>query len=344
MENLRLAVLGAGRWGPNLIRNFYTNTRSQVTWVVDLDESRHQKIREKYPDVRVSTNVRDVLEADNVDGVVVCTPTETHYELTKQILNADKHVFVEKPLATEVEQCRELTELAESKNKTLFVGHVFVYNAGIQAVKKYIDNGSLGKVLYFHINRTNLGPVRTDVNALWDLAPHDLSILEYWLGKPAKSVSATGACFLNAPIEDAVFATYRFDDNVFANLHVSWLNPKKVREIVIVGEKKMLIWDDMNLQHPVHIYDKTVEYKNQNQDDLPDTFMGFRNSIHEGDTIIPKINLNEPLSAECVAFLDAVENPASSLSSGTHGKNVVAALQATQASMRERSVEIEIKY
>lgn len=340
MEKRKIAVFGAGRWGPNLIRNFHTNGRSTVVAVVDQDQKRLDLIKSRYPEIKTFLSVSDLLENSDFDTAAVCTPTDTHYELTKELLENDKHVFVEKPLATKVEHCQELVEIARKKQRTLFVGHVFVYNAGIQAVKKYIDDNSLGKILYFHINRTNLGPVRTDVNALWDLAPHDLSILQYWLGEAPSSVTAMGACFLNAPIEDAVFATYRFKNNIFANVHVSWLNPKKVREIVVVGENKMLIWDDMNISNPVHIYDKKIEYKSE---DLADTFLGFRNSIHEGDTLIPKIKLNEPLAAECEAFLDAIENPNQSLSSGEHGTGVVAALTATQTSMKEHSTEIPIQ-
>lgn len=341
-QPIRMAVLGAGRWGPNIIRNFASHQKTEVRMVVDSQEARCKAIRDRYPEVKVTTNADDAFDNSEIDALVISTPTATHYELTKRALNAGKHVFVEKPLATTTAECQELVALAKAKNRTLFVGHIFVYNAGVQAARKYIQSPDFGRVLYIHANRTNLGPIRTDVNALWDLAPHDISILKYWLGESPTAVSAVGSSYLNSKIEDVVFATYNFPNNVMANVHVSWLNPKKVREIVVVGEKKMLVWDDMDLSAPIKIYDKKVSM-DQVDEKVVDTFVAFRASIHEGDTVIPKIALNEPLTAECNAFIAAVENPSSSLSTGEDGTAIVEVLEATTASLREQGKRIQIR-
>lgn len=344
MSKIQIGVIGAGRWGPNLIRNFDSHRDSAVIAVADSLPARQKAIKDRYPNLTVTGDAQEVLNNPNVTAVVICTPTASHYELTKTALENGKHVFVEKPLATTGAHCAELVRLAEKQKKTLFVGHVFVYNAGIQAAARYIRGGELGKILYVHATRTNLGPIRTDVSALWDLAPHDISILQYWLGELPDSVSALGGKFLNPRgVEDVNFATYRFPSGVMANLHVSWLNPKKVREIVVVGEKKMLVWDDMDINHPIRIYDKAV-IVDRGDDKIVDSFVGFRASIHEGDTLIPKLQLNEPLAAECNAFLEAVRNPASSLSNGAHGAAVVSALEATDVSMREQGRAVEIRY
>jgi predicted dehydrogenase len=343
-NKIRLGIIGAGRWGPNLIRNFHTHPETQVVAVADRIESRQKLIQEKYPEIQVSGLEDNVLNNPNVDAVVICTPTNTHFELAQKALQNKKHVFVEKPLAQTTKECNALVELAEKVGKTLFVGHIFVYNAGIQAVRRYIKSGELGKINYIHATRTNLGPVRNDVNALWDLAPHDLSIFNYWLDASPTKVSATGACYLNPKIEDVVFATYTFPGNILANVHVSWLNPKKIREIVIVGEKKMLLWDDMDLSSPIRLYDKKISVDKPEETVVVDTFVGFRTSIFEGDTIIPKIQLNEPLSAECAVFIKAIKDPNTSLSTGRDGAMVVSALEATDESMRLQGKEASISY
>lgn len=341
MEQIRIGVIGAGRWGPNLIRNFHLDSRSKVICVADTMASRLKLLSDRYPGMSVVESANQVIENPDIDAVVISTPTATHFELAQAALRNKKHVFVEKPLATTVEECQALEKLSNEVNRVLFVGHIFVYNAGIQAVHKYIQSGELGAINYIHANRTNLGPVRTDVNSLWDLATHDVSIFNYWLGSHPMKVSAVGGCFLNPKIEDVAFATYTYPKNVLANIHVSWLNPKKVREIVVVGEKKMLVWDDMDIQNPIRLYDKKV-IVDKPDNAMVDTFVGFRSSIFEGDTTIPKIQLNEPLGAECAAFLRAIHEPSTSLSTARHGTDVVRAIAAAQVSLKERGSEVEI--
>lgn len=345
-DKIRIGVIGAGRWGPNLIRNFHSDQTSTVVAVAEKSQSRLQLIRERYPDIQITESADDLFNNPAIDAVVVCTPTSTHFELAKKALEKGKHVFVEKPLAKTGQECRTLVELANRVNKVLFVGHVFVYNAGIQAVREFIKNDELGKIYHVQVTRTNLGPVRQDVSALWDLASHDIAILHYWFGQMPRRVSAVGGRFLSNNLEDTIYATYTYPGEILANIHVSWLSPKKIREITVVGEKKMLVWDDMNLDKPVQIYDKkvTIETDQQPNNAVVDTFVGFRASIHEGDTFIPKIGLNEPLAAECKAFLKAIRDPSTSLSNGEHGKLVVQALAATDLSLQERGREVEIHY
>jgi len=343
LKKLRLGVAGVGHWGPNLIRNFYTNNKSSVTAVCDTDTKRLSLIQSAYPEVKVTTSFNDLINNNEVDALVIATPTETHYELAKKALSANKHVLIEKPVATKPEECEELIRLAQAKNLHLFVGHIFIYNAGINAVKEYLDSGDMGRIYYVNMARTNLGPIRRDVNAFWDLAPHDISILNYWFPEKPVTVSAVGAVYLNNEVEDTVYATFRYADGKIANIHTSWLNPKKVREIVIVGEKKMLVWDDMDLNHPIKIYDKNVTFI-KTDEQLIDTYSGFHANIHEGDTLMPKILLNEPLKAECEAFLNVVQNGEKSLSSGLEGAHVVNALVAADQSMLADGKEIEINY
>lgn len=339
---LRLAVIGAGRWGPNLIKNFDSFQKSEVKVVADSDSARLDLIRNRYPHVSLSTQAAEVIQRSDIDAVVICSPTATHFELAKLALESGKHVFVEKPLARTSLECEKLVEIANQKQLTLFVGHIFVYNAGIQAVKKYIESGELGKVYYIHVTRTNLGPVRNDVSAHWDLASHDLSIVNYWTESYPTHVSAQGGRYLNERLEDVTFATYRYPREIMAHVHVSWLNPKKTREIILIGEKKMLVWDDMDLSSPIQIYNKKVTIDQGSS--LVDSFAEFRASIYEGDTLIPKIKLNEPLLAECTAFLEAVENQGKSLSNGIEGMRVVDALIATDASIQAKGKEVEIRY
>lgn len=341
MSRIAIGVIGAGRWGPNVIRAFSDLSGSEVRMVADQDTKRLGAIKSRCPYLHVTQSAAEAFNSPELQALAICTPTATHFDLVRQALNAGKHVFVEKPLATTTQECDELIQIAREKRRVLFVGHIFVYNSGIQAVQRFLKSGELGKVHYVLMNRTNLGPVRTDVNVLWDLAPHDLSILHYWFGSKPVAVSATGARFLGSQ-EDIAFITCRFPKGLLANLHVSWLSPRKIREIVLVGEKKMLTWNDMNLQSPVRIDDKSVSFDRAEPQLIADTFVSFRAQIHEGDAWIPKIQLNEPLKAECEAFLDALRDPASCLTLGESGRDVVSVLEAAICSMREHGKEIQV--
>ncbi|HYX26829.1 MAG TPA: Gfo/Idh/MocA family oxidoreductase, partial [Thermoanaerobaculia bacterium] len=311
---LRIAVLGAGHWGPNLIRNFHNHQTSEVAWVVDRDESRLALARSRYPGVQVATDPAAVFADPEVDAAVISTPTVTHYELASAALHAGKHVLVEKPIATRGEDAEALCALAARQGRVLMVGHVFLFNAAIRRVKELLGQSKLGRVFYLSMMRTNLGPIRMDVNAAWDLAAHDVAIANYWLDATPEAAAAHGGCWINDGIEDAVFAQLWYPDGVMVNLHVSWLSPRKVRDITIVGEKGMLTFDDMNLSEPLRLYDKQVT--DQRSPGFVDTFASFRTSIREGDILIPRIPTNEPLKAECEHFLECIATGARPLSDG----------------------------
>jgi predicted dehydrogenase len=328
-----IAVVGAGHWGPNLIRNFDNRERSRVFWVVDREPGRLAQVRSRFPEVQVAESADGALADPRVDAVVVATPTSTHYALARAALEHGKHVLVEKPIAADVGHGEALCAIAEQHGLVLMVGHVFLYNPGVRRVKEYLDAGDLGPVHYVAMVRTNLGPVRVDVNAAWDLAAHDLSIVNYWLQAEPLTVAATGGAWINPGIEDAVFATLRYPDDVLVNLHVSWLNPRKARDITVVGERRMLTFDDMNLGEPLRIYDKQVA-ETRVTAAYVDSFASFRASVREGDITIPRVALGEPLKVECDHFVECVADGTPPLTDGRSGVAVVRALEAMQRSMR----------
>lgn len=335
---IRVAVVGAGHWGPNLIRCFQNRPASEVLWVVDRDEARLKEVEQRYEGIAVSTSTTDAFDDERVDAVVVATPTSTHYALVKAALGAGKHVLVEKPLTADVGESDELRALAEARGLVLMVGHLFLFNEGVRAVKHYLTEGALGRIYYMSMVRTNLGPIRLDVNAAWDLASHDISIANYWLEAEPLSVSAVGGSWVNNGIEDAVFATLRYPEGVLVSLHSSWLNPRKSRDITVVGDKRMLTLDDMNLSEPLRMYDKGVSDE-VSRSDYVDTFASFRASIREGAITIPRVSLGEPLRSECEHFLDCIGDGTPPLTGAQMGIAVVRTLEAIGRSMRNHGTE-----
>lgn len=327
-----VAVVGAGHWGPNLIRNFHDHPRSEVLWVVDRDAARLTEVRARFAGARVSSDPSEAFRDDRVDAVVVATPTITHYEIVKAALASGKHVLVEKPIATEVRHAEELCELAAHAHLVLMVGHVFLYNVAVQEVKGYIAAGELGRIYYASMVRTNLGPIRIDVNAAWDLASHDVAIVNYWLDGEPVSATAYGGAWLNPGVEDAIFATLRYPDDVLAHLHASWLHPRKARDVTVVGDRRMLTFDDLSLTEPLRIYDKQVT-DGQAKPAFIDTFASFRASVRDGDIVIPKITPSEPLKAECDHFLECIQSGMPPRTGGREGLAVVRALEAIQRSI-----------
>lgn len=323
--------MGAGHWGPHLIRNFNDQLSSQVLWVAEADDKRRNVIGERFPSVAITSDLNDVLEDERVDAVVIATPTSTHAEIARAALGSEKHVLVEKPIATSLAEAVELCRLAESRDLALMVGHVFLFNNAFRAAKAYIDDGALGEVNYLSMTRTNLGPVRRDVNAAWDLASHDISIASYWLDSSPISVSASAGSWLNRGVEDVVFATLTYPDDVLVHIEASWLNPRKRRLISVVGSDRMLTVDDMDLNEPLRLYNKGVV--SRDSDDVTDTFAGFRSQIREGEVLIPHVTAGEPLRAECESFLSRIATGVEGPSDGWTGARVVAALEAIDASI-----------
>ncbi len=337
----QIGLIGIGHWGPNIAKSLELTGNAKVRWLCDSNNTACEKITFKYPDALTTTDIGDVLADENVDAVVISTPTVTHYELTKMALEAGKHVLVEKPITDNSAQAIELLELAQKRKKLLMVGHVFEYNATIRTLKKMIDDGELGEIHYINFERTNLGPVRTDVSALWDLATHDISIIIYFMGKTPRTVTATGHSWLNQGIEDAVFATFAFDDGPLAHVHASWLNPRKVRQITVVGSKKMVVWDDLDMNHPIRIYDKSVT--TDENGNLNDTYFAFKTMVQDKGIFIPRTPMNQPLQAECEHFLECIEKNQTPLSDGNSGLRVVRALEAASSSMRNNSIVTAIE-
>jgi predicted dehydrogenase len=328
--------IGLGHWGPNLVRCFASSDRAALGMVCDLSESRLSTIRKHVSDkVRTSLDPLATAIDPAADAVVIATPTSTHFELAKAALEAGKHVLVEKPLAATVAESEMLVSLAARHNRILAVGHVFLFNSGICAIKDLIDKGALGRVLYIFSSRTNLGPIRGDCNALWDLGAHDISIFNFWLGTDALSVSACGTCCLRPRIEDIVVANFLYPDNVQASVLTSWLSPQKVREITVVGERQMVVWNDMNIDEPLRIYQKSVDVEPQLG--YADNFGSHRMLVRTGDVIIPKIKSAQPLDAECQHFLDCIEGACEPVNDGQVGLRVVRALAAADQSLRNHS-------
>jgi predicted dehydrogenase len=336
-----IGVIGAGHWGPHLIRNFSDHLSSQVLWVGEMDEKRRKAVSERFPTVSVTDDFGDLLGDDRVDAVVVATPTSTHANIVSQALDAGKHVLVEKPITYGLDDAIHLCKLADSNERVLMVGHVFLFNPAFRAAKGYIDDGLLGDVKYLSMTRTNLGPVRTDVNAAWDLASHDISIANYWLDAMPTKVTATGGSWLNEGVEDVVFATLTYPNDVLVHIEASWLNPRKRRLISVVGAERMLTVDDMEMNEPIRIYDKGV--LGAGDTDLVDTFAGFRSQVREGEVRIPFVAGGEPLKSECEEFLRRVAGGGDSISDGWDGAKIVAVLSAIDASIERGGEAVKVE-
>ena len=339
---VRIGVLGAGHWGPNLIRAFLSSPRSRVVAIAERDARRREQVLARYEGVEGHAEGDELLARGDLDAVVIASPTATHHRFTKAALARGLHVLVEKPLAPSVAEAEELAGLAAEARRVLLVGHVFLFHEGIRTVRRLIESGELGRVQYIQSVRTNLGPIRTDVSALWDLAAHDVSIFHYWLGGPPSRATGKGGTYVNQGIEDVIFATLEYPNGVLASLHATWLSPQKLRQITIVGDRKMLVFDDMNLDEPIRLFDKGVLPADPPVATVVDSFAGFRSSIREGEIVVPPVERSEPLRAECEHFLDCVLDGAIPISGPSESVAVVRVLEAVERSLRSGSVEQEI--
>jgi predicted dehydrogenase len=338
---IRVAAIGVGYWGPNLVNNFHNHQSSEVKVVCDRDEGRLAQVKARFPDIQTTQNVADVLDDPDIEAVIVATPTSTHYELVKAALQAGKHVLVEKPITADLATAEELCELAEKKKRTLMVGHVFVYNSAAQRVRQYLTDGDLGRIYYISMVRSNLGPIRVDVNCAWDLASHDISLANYWLDAAPESAAAVGGAWINPGIEDTVFATLRYPNEVLVNLHVSWLSPRKNRDITVVGDQRMLTFDDMSIAEPLRIFDKQVSDETRRVEYV-DSFASFRQSVRDGDILIPKVSGGEPLRNECNHFIESIQSGKPPLTGGPEGASVVRVLEAISRSIENHGREEKV--
>jgi predicted dehydrogenase len=338
---VRIGVVGVGYWGPNIVRNLMTMNNVCLVGVCDLSDSALQRIKKLYPTVNIYHDVDELLKEFIIDAIIVSTPAGTHYPIARKALNLNLHVMVEKPLATSVSHAKDLISIAESKNLILMVGHTFLYSNFVNDIKKRIETKDLGDTLYIYSQRLSLGQIRDDVDVLWNLGPHDISIFNYWVGDVPKEVSAWGFSFLNKEkgISDVVFAKMVYKNGVSAHIHLSWLDPLKVRRIVVVGSKKMLVYNDTDNERPIEIFDKCAlkEYI------APSDYVKFRYALRSGDITVPRIETAEPLNVELSHFRDCIIKQKKPLTDGYHALDVIAVLEAMSESLMNNGKSVEIK-
>ena len=333
-----IGLVGCGRWGLNYLRAFSEIDGCRMVAACDLSPDRLHEAERRAAGLRTGTDLDALLGASDVDAVIVATDATRHYEVARAALEAGKDCLVEKPLTTDVDQARELRDLARRKDRLLMVGHVFRYNPGINHLQKVIGSGALGQLEYLTFTRTNLGPIRSDVNVVWDLMTHDISILLHFLNQAPSWVSAQGASFLSSQCEDVAFATLGFEDGVVANIRASWLDPRKVREITVVGSGKMAFFNDLETQEPVRIFDKGAM-----REPSYESFGEFKLVTRTGDVVSPAIPASEPLKNQCQHFLRSVMTRRPVLSDGNDGLRVVEVVVAINQSIAQRGVPVMLR-
>lgn len=327
-KQVGIGVVGLGHWGPNHVRVFGQCPGARVIAAADPSVDRRRHVGTLYRDVDLVSDARDIFMRPDVDAVVIATPARTHFELAKAALEARKHVLLEKPMCTSLSDARELLALAARADRVLVVGHVFLYNAGIRYLRDGLAAGRFGAVQYLHATRTNLGPIRGDVNVVEDLATHELTIFDYLFGRGPNWVSATGSRLLGTPREDVAFVTLEYGEGILAHVHVSWLNPQKKRTLTIVGSQRMVVWDDMETLEPVRVYDKGLM-----EEPYYDSFGEFQLRLRDADIVIPKLTLQEPLRTQADAFIRRLTAGETTPSEAVAGVRVVACLEAIQQSL-----------
>lgn len=326
---LNIAVVGCGYWGPNLVRNFNSLSECRLKSVCDTDGARLAHMKALYPSVETTCQFEELVNDREIDAIAVATPVCFHYEMATKALLAGKHTFIEKPMARSSRECEQLVQLAEENELVLMVGHTFIYSRPVRKIKEIVSSGELGELQYISARRLNLGLLQKDINVAWDLAPHDISIILYVLGKDPVSVNCQGKSHIAKGVEDITNMTLNFSNGAFGIVQSSWLDPNKVREIVFIGTKKMLVYDDVEPMEKIRIYDKRVE--------IPphyDSFGEFQYSYHYGGVYSPYLKLVEPLKVECQHFLDCIKNGGQSESSGREGLEVVRILEAASVSLQ----------
>jgi predicted dehydrogenase len=326
---LKVGVIGYGYWGTNIVRNFHRCIGSRVAMVCDSRQPMLERLCKNYPDIKTTTNAMELIESPEIDAVAVVTPVWTHFELAKKALLNGKHVFVEKPFTCSVAQADELIDLAESKNLTIMVDHTFLYTGAVKKIRHFIDQGTLGHLYYYDSTRVNLGLFQHDINVLWDLAPHDLSIMDYLIDGEAEAISATGQKHLNGH-EDVAYLTVYFSNKVIAHINVNWLSPVKVRTTLIGGASKMLVWNDLEVDEKIRVYDKGVNI--QGTHDVYDLLVSYRS----GDMWAPRVENTEALDEEVAHFVDCVTNGKQPLTNGHSGRRVIQMLEAASRSLQNR--------
>ena len=332
---IRIGVIGYGYWGPNVLRNFHNLEGCEVVVVCDKSAEALRRVKQAYPSVQVTSDIREALSATNVDAMAVVTPVWTHFELAKAALENGKHVFVEKPFTSTAAQAEQLIDLADRKKLQIMVDHTFLFTGAVRKIRQLIEEGELGKLYYYDSTRVNLGLFQHDVNVIWDLAPHDLSIMDFLIkGKP-ETVIATGARHING-VENLAYITLYFRDNMIAHINVNWLSPVKVRTTLIGGEKKMVVWNDLDADEKIKIYDKGVEMTNGKG--VYDLLVSYR----AGDMWAPRIDHTEALKTESKYFIDCISKNERPFNDGVAGLRVVKMLEAADKSLKERGKPVSL--
>jgi len=329
MDTVRIGIVGFGAWGPNHARNLNVQEGCRVVQIADVSETRLRQARKQYPDVDVTIDAETVIEGSGNDAVVIATPLGSHHNLVRRALLAAKHVLCEKPLTRSSEEAKELIEIAASKRLVLMVGHVFMFNPGALFLKEEIARGELGRIYYVDLVRTNLGPIRQDVGAIYDLASHDISICNFLLEAQPSEVACNAAFYLQRDREDVAFLTLYYPNQVVANIHVSWLDPRKVRQVTVVGNSKMALWDDINTTEPLRLYDKGVAAER-----AYNTFGEFHMVLRDGNIVIPKVRMFEPLTREAHHFVSCVRERRPPICDGHTGLAVVRVLETALESLK----------
>jgi predicted dehydrogenase len=327
---INIAQIGVGYWGPNLLRNFVANKKCSVKKVVDLSKERRLFVNSLYPNIATTDNINEIISDKNIDAVIIATPVVTHLDLSLKCLNSGKHILVEKPMARTKEEVEQIDLIAKEKGLVAMVGHTFLFNSAVHYVKKFIESNQMGDIHYIYSQRLNLGRIREDVDALWNLAPHDISIIQYWLNDPDPiCVRRNGMSYVQPGIDDVVFLNIEYPKNILANIHVSWLDPRKIRRMTVVGSKKMVVYDDL-AEDKVIIYDKGIDRLanlGENMDYDKSNFSPIYN-YRSGDIISPKIEWVEPLKAEVSHFIDCIFGEKNCLTDTVHAGKVVSILES----------------
>ncbi|MEW6359415.1 MAG: Gfo/Idh/MocA family oxidoreductase [Planctomycetota bacterium] len=334
---ISVGVIGCGYWGRNYVRLFDELHRSELIRCVDADRDKLAAIKQKYPLVDTSGNFEEILADERIDAAVVCTPASTHYEVARRCLEAGKAVLVEKPITTNSAEAAALVELAESKGLTLMVGHTFLFNDAVIKMKELLQDEAFGELYYLHSRRNNLGPIREDVSAVWDLVPHDISIFRYLLGAEPETASAVGGCFLRDDRADVAFINLTFPNHVVANIQASWVDSNKIREVVAIGSNMRIVFNDVDNLERIKIFKKGISA----QRDI-NGFGEFQYLLRDGDIVSPKLDLREPLKTLCEHFLDCMESGKKPLSSGEDGRAIVTTIEAIEQSMKQNGAPVRV--
>ena len=333
---IKIGIIGYGYWGPNVVRNFLSTEGAQIISICDIDKNALTRAKKNYPELKTVSNSSEISASPEIDAVAIVTPVYTHFELAKKAIQNGKHIFVEKPFTSSVAEAEELIELAEKKKVKIMVDHTFLFTGAVRKIKELTEEGILGNLYYFDSTRVNLGLFQHDINVIWDLTPHDLSIMDYVVQEKPSAITATGKEHFGRGLEDIAYITVFFDSNIIAHFNVNWLSPVKIRMTLIGGEKKMLVWNDLESDEKVKIYDRGVNI--EDKEGIYELLVSYRS----GEILIPVVEKTEALKLEAEYFIDCVENNKTPINDGHAGLNVVRILEASDHSIKNNGKIVKL--